>query len=93
MADLRRHLIEELMHFSDTDWKYTDSYGIERTAHKATREPGSRSIIFRNRGGLQLRKVYGASIQWAGMTEEVTRTEFKKRRAAIEAQAKNGARK
>lgn len=91
MAELRMHLINELMHFSDDAWKYTDYMGVERTAFKATREPGSRRIIFRNRGGLQLRESYGASIQWAGMTEEVTRTEFKKRRAAIEAQAKNGA--
>lgn len=91
MAELRMHLIDELMHFSDDAWKYTDYMGVERTAFKATREPGSRRIIFRNRGGLQLRESYGASIQWAGMTEEVIRTEFKKRRAANEAQAKNGA--
>lgn len=92
MAELRMHLIDELMHFSDAAWKYTDSSGIERTAHKATREQGSQRIVFRNMRGEYKRESYGASIQWVGMTEEVTRSEFEKRRAALANRTAQGAR-
>lgn len=90
MSELRMHLIDELMHFSDAAWKYKDPYGVERTAFKATREPGSRRIVFRNLKGAYRRESYGASVQWVGMIEEVTRREFEKRRDALAAKAKQG---
>lgn len=78
----RMALMEELMFFSEKAWKYKDSCGIERTAHKATREPGSQNIKFKNRGNGYVCESFGESIDYPGMMEVVTFSEWKKKKFA-----------
>lgn len=77
-------LMDELLTFPESAWVYKCFYGEElRKCHKAVRQPLDKTIVFRTKGGWVASKCLGETVNYIGMPEEVTYSQWKKARAAL----------